>query len=553
MQRPKKKIMQPASLDHTKKKAGALTAAFSAFDNLRVCMLGLLEDGEIAFVNQPTADMLGCSKESLVGVPFQKVAPGMTAEAWSGVWSEVERMGGIENRTLLMIRVPNQKKLRLGYKAIRILAAGKKGCVMFLSGPEELPTAVVDVEANRAQLVQILDAMQNPVISIDANHKFTFLNQAACHTFGTTVAEATGKTVYDYLPKKYADIVWEKEQVVLDSGRPTTYVGDSFLQAKYGESVSLLPFFDPSSNQKRILAVINKAPESAAFPLDIPRPSNPFPELQKPHPIAELRHYLDEGAIGIYLKDTGNRILWVNRSYAAMLGFEPKDLIGKRVEDVINDPQLMADLRKEDETVYATGRPLFNLMKQPRADEAKFVRIDKIPFVDRNKKIAGIIGLAVEIDAPATETHALREELSKTSRKLEETETALRVLMEHREKDVSLTKGKLADKIKTLVLPYLESLKQDNLKPDQIEYIDLIENNLKNFYDPNYAKLAAPEYKLSPTELKVAQLVRDGKTNKEIAKMLHLSKSTILTHRHHVRVKLGIRNKKVNLRSLLKS
>ena len=100
---------------------------------------------------------------------------------------------------------------------------------------------------------------------------------------------------------------------------------------------------------------------------------------------------------------------------------------------------------------------------------------------------------------------------------------------------------------------YLESLKQANLKPDQIEYIDLIENNLKNFYDPNYAKLAAPEYKLSPTELKVAQLVRDGKTNKEIAKMLHLSKSTILTHRHHVRVKLGIRNKKVNLRSLLKS
>jgi DNA-binding CsgD family transcriptional regulator len=91
------------------------------------------------------------------------------------------------------------------------------------------------------------------------------------------------------------------------------------------------------------------------------------------------------------------------------------------------------------------------------------------------------------------------------------------------------------------------------MKPDQLEYLDLIEENLKHFYDPNYAKLSGPEYKLSPTELKVAQLVRDGKTNKEIAKMLHLSKSTILTHRHHVRVKLGIRNKKVNLRSLLKS
>jgi len=118
---------------------------------------------------------------------------------------------------------------------------------------------------------------------------------------------------------------------------------------------------------------------------------------------------------------------------------------------------------------------------------------------------------------------------------------------------VSLTKDKIADKIKTLVLPYLESLKQTKLQQDQLEYIDLIEENFKSFYDPNYAKLAAPEYKLSPTELKVAQLVRDGKTNKEIAKMLHLSKSTILTHRHHIRAKLGIKNKKVNLRSLLSS
>jgi DNA-binding CsgD family transcriptional regulator len=152
----------------------------------------------------------------------------------------------------------------------------------------------------------------------------------------------------------------------------------------------------------------------------------------------------------------------------------------------------------------------------------------------------------VEIDEPPIEADELQAKLS-------ETETALRVLLEHREKDVSLTKEKLADKIKTLVMPYLTNLKQTSVQPDQLEYIELIEENLKNFYDPSYAKLSAPEYKLSPNELKVAQLVRDGKTNKEIAKMLHLSKSTILTHRHHIRVKLGIRNKKVNLCSMLKS
>jgi len=218
-----------------------------------------------------------------------------------------------------------------------------------------------------------------------------------------------------------------------------------------------------------------------------------------------------------------------------------------------NGCQLMAVLRKEDETVYATGQPVFNLLKNPTNDKIKFIRIDKIPFIGKNRKIAGIIGLAVEIDGPPLEIEALQEKVSSTSQKLADTETALRVLLEHREKDAALTKEKLGERVKTLVLPYLENLRQTLMQPDQLEYLDLINENLKNFYDPNYAKLSAPEYKLSPSELKVSQLVRDGKTNKEIAKMLHLSKSTILTHRHHVRVKLGIKNKKVNLRSLLKS
>ena len=547
------RMIRNSSLDQIPEENRELNAAFTGFDIMDVCMMGLMPDGKIAYVNQSTCDMLGYPKEELVGVSIQTLAPGMTTEMWSGFWPEVDRKGTIESQTTLMLRLSNQEDLQVRYRAICVQAAGQKGCVMFLSKPEKIPTAVVDVQAHRAQLVQILDAMTNPVISMDAQHKFTFLNKAACQTFGTTVAKATGKTAYDYLPKKYADILWEKEQAVLESGQPITYAGDSFLQEKYGESITLLPFTDPSSSQKRLLAVINIAPTAGQPTTLLPEPREPKSGLAGRPYLAELRRYMEKGAIGIYLKDTDNRILWVNQSYAAMVGFEPKDLIGKRVDDVVNDPELMAVLRKEDETVYATGQPVFNLLKNPTNDKIKFIRIDKIPFIGKNRKISGIIGLAVEIDGPPLEVEALQEKVSSTSQKLADTETALRVLLEHREKDASLTKEKLEERVKTLVLPYLENLRQTPLQPDQLEYLDLIEENLKNFYDPNYAKLSAPEYKLSPSELKVAQLVRDGKTNKEIAKMLHLSKSTILTHRHHVRVKLGIKNKKVNLRSLLKS
>ncbi len=40
---------------------------------------------------------------------------------------------------------------------------------------------------------------------------------------------------------------------------------------------------------------------------------------------------------------------------------------------------------------------------------------------------------------------------------------------------------------------------------------------------------------------------------KQAANILNVSLSTILTHRHHIRTKLGLTNKKTNLRSFLKT
>jgi DNA-binding CsgD family transcriptional regulator len=85
------------------------------------------------------------------------------------------------------------------------------------------------------------------------------------------------------------------------------------------------------------------------------------------------------------------------------------------------------------------------------------------------------------------------------------------------------------------------------------QLITLIEQNLQKLSDPFVSNIAAPYLKLSPMEIQVAQLVRDGKTNKEIAALLHLSKSTILTHRHHLRAKLGLKHQKKNLRSFLQT
>jgi len=69
-----------------------------------------------------------------------------------------------------------------------------------------------------------------------------------------------------------------------------------------------------------------------------------------------------------------------------------------------------------------------------------------------------------------------------------------------------------------------------------------------------YAHQLSTKYlKLTPTEIQVANFIRQGKSTKEIADVLTLSPKTIATHRKNIRVKLDIKNKKANLRSSLQS
>ncbi|MBW2738584.1 MAG: hypothetical protein JRE64_06970, partial [Deltaproteobacteria bacterium] len=144
-----------------------------------------------------------------------------------------------------------------------------------------------------------------------------------------------------------------------------------------------------------------------------------------------------------------------------------------------------------------------------------------------------------------------RAEIELQACELEETNTALKVLMQQRIEVKTEIEEMVLLNANDLIMPFLERLKKSRLDSKQKAYVNLIESNLNEIVAPLVREFSKINLKLTPTEIQVTNLVKQGKTTKEIAEFMNLATSTIDTHRNKIRKKLGIKNKKINLRTHL--
>ena len=129
----------------------------------------------------------------------------------------------------------------------------------------------------------------------------------------------------------------------------------------------------------------------------------------------------------------------------------------------------------------------------------------------------------------------------------------MKVLLKQRIEDKSELGETILLNVNELILPLLEKLKKSRLDSRQNVYVSIIESNLNEIIAPLVQGLSKISLKLTPTEIQVTNLVRQGKITKEIAEFLNLATSTIDFHRNNIRKKLGIENRKTNLRTYLLS
>jgi PAS domain S-box-containing protein len=229
-------------------------------------------------------------------------------------------------------------------------------------------------------------------------------------------------------------------------------------------------------------------------------------------------------------------------------------------EGAILDIQLSSTLYQGSD-----GRPMGNIVTlrdisvRKRAEEELDRyrgRLEEL-VTERTVELARAnIKLEQEVEERKRAEKALKrreKELEAQSHHFGEVNTALRVLLKQREEDKVELGGIVLRNVQELVSPYLQRIIDGRLDTQQRTLALILETNLNNIISPFIDKLSSGLAQLTPVEIRVASLIKEGKTNKEIAEILLVSKNTILFHRYNIRDKLGLKNKKINLRSHLLS
>lgn len=146
-----------------------------------------------------------------------------------------------------------------------------------------------------------------------------------------------------------------------------------------------------------------------------------------------------------------------------------------------------------------------------------------------------------------------KEKLEHLSRQLIETNKALTIFAQNIDREREEVQKRVVLKLRLVVVPSIEKLKRDaNVARYGVELDGIIRQMIQELTDDLSAdgRIASV---LSFTELRVATLIRNDLTTEEIAEQLHISASTVRTHRKNIRKKLKLNNAQYSLKNFLLS
>jgi DNA-binding CsgD family transcriptional regulator len=181
-------------------------------------------------------------------------------------------------------------------------------------------------------------------------------------------------------------------------------------------------------------------------------------------------------------------------------------------------------------------------------DEGPFLREERV-LIDAVAEQIGKIAIRM---AAEQELQEINKQLTVERKTLQETNAALRTVLTRIEEEKQNIYMNVQSNVDKILMPILHALTLE-LPIIQRKYVDMLRTNLEEITSPFINHLSRKFLSLTPTEIKICNMIRNGLRTKEIAQIQGVSEATINRHREHIRQKLEIINKEINLTTYLQS
>ncbi len=157
---------------------------------------------------------------------------------------------------------------------------------------------------------------------------------------------------------------------------------------------------------------------------------------------------------------------------------------------------------------------IFYLEERPPADEGPFLKEERALLDAVAEQISTIV-MQISADLELQQTN---QQLTLERKALQEANTALRVVLARIEQEKQEIRRDIKTNVEKILMPILSALALQ-LTPSQKKYVEMLQTNLEEITSPFISQLSLFYHSMTPTEIAICNMIRNGMRTKEIAGM----------------------------------
>ena len=532
--------------------------------------LSTVDDGVVLDVNDRWLSMLGYARDEMIGQKSANLPIWADYEARASFIRKFLKEGFLRGESV-QLRTKSGEIRDTLWSAELVKYRGREVVLSLLYDITERKRAEEALQESEERFRLMVETTQDIIYTVDERGFLTYVNPTTERIMGYSINELKGKYLDEIIAPECIDSVKDRFKRAMKGEHIPVYAAD--LIRKDGTRLPI------EFNGVTLYDSEGKPSGRYGIGRDITERKQAEEKIREAHRrLDQIIEFLPDATLVI---DAESKVIAWNRAAEQMTGVPKAEMIGKgdyeyafpfygERRPILIDLALLPDAELEKRKYDIAQRSADTIYGD--------VHVPKIyggggaylyGAASRLRDAAGNIVGAIESIRDITEIKQAEEELAKyrerleqlvkertqdleaKTKALEELNISLKVLLRHREEDKKELEDRFVLNIKKLVMPFTEKMKRTHLDEQQLAYLSIIETHLNDITSSLTKKMH--QFNFTPREVEVASLLNEGKTTKEIARIIGIATSSINTHRNQIRKKLGISKKKVNLRSHLQS